>query len=376
MDAGHGAMTSVCLCMIVKDEAGVIERCLNSVKDLISYWVICDTGSTDATQESIRRTLAGVPGELHERPWVGFSHNRTELLEIARGKADYLLLLDADWTLVAKPRALARLNADAYLVRHVHPQGLGLELFNRHLVRADIAWRYVGVAHEYITTGAATSEQRLDDAYIVNWADGGVGRARRWQQDAELLEAAVARDPADARSVFYLGQTYRDLGQTDRAIELYSRRAAMQGWPEEAFYSQYQVGVLRAQQGDWDVAVPALLVAWSLRPTRIEPLYQLAAGYRAREAYQAGHLFAARAFNRPQPDDILFVEPWIYRWGVLFEYSITAYWVGDPTVALNACDRLLRLHDLPAEYRAYTERNREFCLAKLGRSGPVAVKRG
>ena len=31
----------------------------------------------------------------------------------------------------------------------------------------------------------------------------------------------------------------------------------------------------------------------------------------------------------PVPDDDLFVSPWIYRWGLLFEYSITSYWVGE-----------------------------------------------
>ena len=82
--------------MIVRDEAAVIERCLASVRDHIDTWVICDTGSTDGTQDLVRTALSGIPGELHERPWVDFGHNRTELLRLARGKADFLLLLDAD----------------------------------------------------------------------------------------------------------------------------------------------------------------------------------------------------------------------------------------------------------------------------------------
>ncbi len=42
------------LCMIVKDEAAVIERCLDSVRPLIDYVLIEDTGSTDRTQKIIR----------------------------------------------------------------------------------------------------------------------------------------------------------------------------------------------------------------------------------------------------------------------------------------------------------------------------------
>ena len=87
---------TVCLAMIVKNESAVIERCLNSARHLFDYWVICDTGSDDGTPEIITQTLSGIPGELHKRPWRNFGSNRTELMHLARGKADYLLLLDAD----------------------------------------------------------------------------------------------------------------------------------------------------------------------------------------------------------------------------------------------------------------------------------------
>ena len=83
------AQPTVCLNMIVKDESAVIERCLNSVKEHIDYWVIVDTGSTDGTQEIIQRTLKDIPGILYARPWVDFAHNRNEALQFAKGKTDY-----------------------------------------------------------------------------------------------------------------------------------------------------------------------------------------------------------------------------------------------------------------------------------------------
>src|SRR5260370_14238085 len=96
MDAvGH----IICLSMIVKNEAPVIRRCLESVRPIIDRWVIVDTGSTDGTQDIIHECLKDLPGELHERPWRDFAHNRSEALALARPQGDYSLIIDADDTL-------------------------------------------------------------------------------------------------------------------------------------------------------------------------------------------------------------------------------------------------------------------------------------
>ena len=47
-------MISVSLCMIVKNEEDVLERCLKSVAGLVDEIIIVDTGSTDRT-----------PGDCH-----------------------------------------------------------------------------------------------------------------------------------------------------------------------------------------------------------------------------------------------------------------------------------------------------------------------
>ncbi|MEM7396959.1 MAG: glycosyltransferase, partial [Verrucomicrobiota bacterium] len=112
---------TICLNMIVKNESAVIERCLRSLIPIIDYWVICDTGSSDDTRERVRKALKGIPGELHERPWIDFAHNRNEVLERSRGKADYLLFIDADMEAHFHEPFKHRLTMDAYNIRYEGP---------------------------------------------------------------------------------------------------------------------------------------------------------------------------------------------------------------------------------------------------------------
>jgi tetratricopeptide (TPR) repeat protein len=356
-------MPSLALCMIVRDEAASIERCLASCRPHIDYWVICDTGSVDATPVLIPRALRDIPGELHHHEWRDFGHNRSRLMELAHGKADYLLLLDADWRLEAAPGAFDALRADAYTVVHAGDT----EFHNKRVVSGRIPWRYVGATHEYITSPEERSCKRLENVLIHVESVGG-SRAGRWHRDRELLAAALTRDPSDARSAFYLAQTLRDLGHEaddpellGEALDAYERRAQMDGWVEETYCALHHAGALAAELGDWPGAADHFAAAWEVRPARLEAVHDLAQGLRLRGRYRAAHRFTSLAAGpRPLavPQDDLFVAPWIYRWGLLFEYSITSYWVGEHATSVRACDALLTMPELPIEHRRQTERNR------------------
>jgi glycosyltransferase involved in cell wall biosynthesis len=349
---------TVALCMIVRNEAAVIERCLGSVKDLIDTWIIVDTGSSDDTRLRIRSALANLPGMLHERPWHDFGRNRTELLRLARGSADYLLLLDADMTL-EQLRGLPQLHADGYYLRHAG----SLDYAVPRLVRGDQAWFFVGATHEYLAWDGSRSLEELDALRVVHHADGS-SHAIKLERDRTLLEREFAENPDDPRTLFYLARTYAELGDRDRAITLFRWRVEAGGWDEEVFYAQFQLGLLLAQS-NWDAGAAALLDAWSLRPARAEPLYELARGWRARGRYDLAFEYASRGHRIPYPADVLFVHREPYEYGLRFERAIAAYHLGDLDTALSDNDALLDGH-LPSELQAWVIHNRSLCVRSLG----------
>ncbi len=206
---------TVCLSMIVKNEAPVIARCLASVRSLISTWVIVDTGSTDGTQDVVRACTKGLPGELHERPWRDFGHNRTEAIELARGKADYDLVIDADDVLeVPRSFRMPGLGADSYQVR---VEDAGITYYRTHVFRGDLDFRYEGVLHEVLTSPSERTSARLDG--IVYRRKSGGGRSadpEKYRKDAAVLEAALASEPTNARYAYYLAQSLRDAGERGR----------------------------------------------------------------------------------------------------------------------------------------------------------------
>jgi glycosyltransferase involved in cell wall biosynthesis len=247
----------ICLVMIVRNEGAVLARCLRSVKPLLSYWVICDTGSSDNTRDVIRAELAGVPGELHEDAWVNFGHNRTLSLQRARGKADYHLLLDADMELqLARP--LPTLIADGYLI----PFAGACDYAVVRLVSDRHSWCYRGVTHEFIHSDTASMSLKLSGVSIVHHEDGG-SRGDKYDRDIRLLESGVEKEPGNARYVYYLAQSYRDTGCFDKALEWYQKRAVMGGWEEEAWHAAYQVGKMQALlHADWRMVQHTYLQAY------------------------------------------------------------------------------------------------------------------
>jgi len=108
------------------------------------------------------------------------------------------------------------------------------------------------------------------------------------------------------------------------------------------------------------------LEAWQYRPKRAEPLYALVQGFRARNQYRLAEMFAELGMRITFPDDTLFVHREPYEWGLVFEWSIAAYWTRNLKGALEANEYLLAAESVPPKIRRFAEANRERCQVALG----------
>lgn len=352
---------TICLNMIVRNEAAVIGRCLASVLPVIDYWVICDTGSTDGTPAVIAAALASVPGELHHHEWVNFGVNRTMAMKIAEKKADYVLLIDADMILNVHREFKPALNANAYLLRYT---GV-LDYWQTMLVESKCSWQYVGPTHEYIYSPSGTRAEKLDAISLTHFADGGE-RAEKFSRDISLLEAALATEPNNTRYMFYLAQSYANSGNFAQAINWYRKRIDAHGWDEERWYSMYQLAVMLEKSGaEVEIVADGYLRAYEYRPSRAEPLYQLAKMLRDKRRYALALLYIERALKISYPPDILFIEKPVYDYLALFEYAICAHYAGQLEDAIRANDMVIGNPATPLNIARQAVINKRFSLKKF-----------
>lgn len=338
--------------MIVKNESRVIRKCLETVKPLIDSWVIVDTGSTDGTQAIIQEVLQDKPGKLYERPWVDFAHNRNEALSLAQNMADYLLFIDADEVLTFSPEfTMPSLNKDCYFIT-VRENGADYQrLF---LIDARLPWRWEGVLHETLLCEQAQTFDRMTG--VINFStsrEGGRSQdAEKYLKDAQILEAALKKDPTHARYTFYLAQSYYNAQKYDLSLQTYQKRASMGGWEEEIFWSLYQIGILQERlKMDAATVINSYKKAYQYRPSRMEPLYRLATYYLAEGDPFLGFFIAKEALSASLPSDHVFVEKWIYSYGIWLTFANCAYEIRKYKEAESACKHILLQEELPSLVR-------------------------
>jgi tetratricopeptide (TPR) repeat protein len=249
---------SVRLAMLARDEeermAGVAAAC----EGLYDDWVILlDDRDAGATEPAARAALAG-EGVVVEHTFHNFAQARNLLFDVARDglePSDYLLLVDPD----SPPTGvLPGLIHDWYECAWRSGQ---LEWRLPILVRAGLAARYVGAAHEVLVIdGPHTAAALAEELHVA--VQPKPTSVERLETYLDLLLPDAASNP---RSAYYLARTYRDLGRKGEALEAFLRCVQMPQWDEQVYCALLEAGSL-ASELDWEYAAVLVDRAHALRP--------------------------------------------------------------------------------------------------------------
>jgi len=360
-------MHRLALSMIVKNEAPNIQRCLESVAPFINYYVIADTGSTDNTKEIIKNFFdsKGIPGEILDHEWKDFGHNRSLALEACEGKAQWVMMIDADDYIRGKlPVDSFNDDLDGYVVKIQRGEYVWYRAQVFNIARTK--WWYEEPLHEYAICRQPMHVEKLEGDYAWDVRTEGcrsrlfANDVEKYKNDYEILKKHLEVDPTSTRKQFYAAQSAFDSRMFEIAETEYLKRTEMGGWPEEVFFSWVRVGVCREIMGrPIEQVADALMRAYETKPDRAEPLYHLSCIYRKHNRPRNAFIVASLALTIPVPqNDILFVDHAIYKWGILDEVATTSFYVGKFHMGYAASEKLLNDKFLPPEHRERVQNNK------------------
>ena len=144
---------SACMMIGVKQE-GLLYRCLDSIKDIVSELIVLDTGMTDKCREVLKhydvRIVENAPSPLD----VGFDEVRN--LSIAEAKGDWVLWIDSDEELLNAVAIFKYLRSNhyrGYSIKQHHfsaqpPNAFKADLPVR-LFRNGLGIKFFGHVHEH-----------------------------------------------------------------------------------------------------------------------------------------------------------------------------------------------------------------------------------
>ena len=368
-------MKKIGLCMIVKDEERIIRRCLDSVKPMIDYALVVDTGSSDNTISVVNDWLKSnnIPGEVVFEPWRGFASARSFALSRIRDQShiDYALMIDADEVLRYDPGFDIRgfkssMSMDLYNIRC---RMGSIEYDRNSITRNSKPFFYKGVLHEFLECGEPIEGRGLVPG-VVNHPIQDSARnndPEKYRRDAAALSEAIKSESDPfmlSRYTFYLAQSLRDCGDHGAALHWYLKRSEQGFWDQEVYVSLLQAARLKEELGyPHEDIVQSYLRAHEVRPERIEAIHGAVSFCRRNGRAQQAYILSKHALAMPVDKSGLFAEPWMWDFGILDEFSISCYWAHRFKEGHEATKRLMEI--APESEKSRVARNLQFFEEKL-----------
>lgn len=302
-------MARLCLNMIVRNESHIILECLESMAKHICYWIISDTGSTDGTQEIIKKFFEekGIPGELHEDKWVDFATNRNIALDYGykREEFDYLWVMDADDYLEGTPDFPEVMDADVYAMK-IRSTGKNVGFRGQIFSNKNKNLKYECIVHETIRWGEKDVVDVLDGKYYINIRTIGSRNKDplKFLKDAELcLKGMEFKDEFYERYCFYAANMYYNL-ECFRLAAIYYQKNI-----DEAPNKHVYDSLIHLAFCFWDESekkekiISALNRAIDLYPERRDAYFHLARYYNQLQNFEEAYKLITKCITLDVPED-------------------------------------------------------------------------
>ncbi|MDQ0891978.1 glycosyltransferase involved in cell wall biosynthesis [Paenibacillus sp. V4I9] len=271
------------LCMIVKNEEKVLERCLLSVKTLVDEIIVVDTGSTDQTKAiAVRHT-----DKVYDFSWTNdFSAARNESIRHAAGR--WILILDADE--YVQPTDHDKLRKYLLEYKSNRPCGFVLNIMNfggsgndesnvtestgARLFLNGKSIRYIEPIHEQLTSDFGTPSFTPYPFVIFHtgYTVQVVQEKNKSERNLSILEKMNAGEKRNnPYFCFVLGNEYTSTGREDEALEVY-RRSLERSSPSDTwyFYLLESLALLEMKKGNYSKAHVNIRNGIKLLPDRTD----------------------------------------------------------------------------------------------------------
>jgi hypothetical protein len=295
------------LCIMVKNGGDQFEQMLNANLNLIDTWTILDTGSTDNTIQIINNLLVGKKnGNLYQEPFINFKDSRNRLLELAGTKCKFNLMLDDTYIIKGNLREfLNEIRSDQYsnsftLFIHSDDTKYG----SNRITKSNSGLKYIHKIHEVITEqnniNIVIPENR---AYIFDERYDYMNQRTmdRKQLDLKLLFEEIDENPNDPRAYYYLGQTYNQLEDYEKAFFYFIKRYEIinSGYIQERFDAAFEAARIAnfKLNKSWDECEKLYNKAFNIDESRPEPLYFIGIHYYLENNYNKAYIYLKKAFE-------------------------------------------------------------------------------
>lgn len=256
------------------------------------YWVICDTGSSDNTKELIQDFFDDkkIKGELISNHWVNFGHNRSLALKYAFDKTDYLLVFDADDTIVGDfffPEKMFEYDSYTLWIGDHTVRYERKMIFNNRK-----EYKYIGVLHEFPQCSVSDTVCSIHgDYHIISGKTGNRNRCvDKYLNDALLLENAYEEaiqrnDIIHMRYAFYCANSYFDANKIQNAILWYKKTLTLDNWDQEKYISCLRLFESYEKLNIPEEGLYYLINSHKFDTERIECIYRLIKYYAQKSQY-------------------------------------------------------------------------------------------